>query len=220
MSYLNFGEKEVDTLNAKEVADAYNQGFVFIRKSLGAMEKIRSVRINLEEFELSSENRRILGKYSDGVQLVNLPYPNYSWQIHKLGKDFYDAKFGKDTFSANKIQEIFTTTSTNFNAILEYKDDSTNLTKGYCICYNSDEEKIVHYSYPFYNLDLINSNFGMFMMTSAVKFFKEKGYKYIYLGSAHSNASKYKLQFKGLEWFDEKSNEWSKDIEELKIRIQ
>lgn len=222
MNYVNFGTKDINLGEVEEIIEAYDQGFVMTRVSPGHMEKVRSVRINLKKFELSSENRRILKKFNHILDKRNLPYENYSWEIHKLGKDFYDTKFGSDTFSANKIKEIFThITKSNFNTVLVFIDPEANTHDGYCICFSAEEkQKIIHYCYPFYKLDKINSSFGIFMMTKAIQKFKEEGFDYIYLGSAHSPESKYKLQFKGLEWFDEKSNSWREDLEELKNRIK
>jgi len=65
----------------------------------------------------------------------------------------------------------------------------------------------------------MKSSFCIFMMTNAVSHFKSLNYDYIYLGSVHEASSLYKLQFKGLEWFDENSGVWSEDLEELKGRI-
>ena len=43
---------------------------------------------------------------------------------------------------------------------------------------------------------------------------KEKGLKYIYLGSLQRPTDSYKLQFKGMEWFD--GEKWQVDISPLK----
>ncbi len=47
---------------------------------------------------------------------------------------------------------------------------------------------------------------------------KEKGLKYVYLGSLQRPGDGYKLQFEGLEWFDGK--EWSTDLEKVKMTLQ
>ena len=47
---------------------------------------------------------------------------------------------------------------------------------------------------------------------------KEEQKKHIYLGSAQRPKDIYKLQFKGLEWFDEKK--WDNDLETLKHTLQ
>lgn len=215
MQYQNFGEQSVDPNDFKASIEAYSQGFVFTRTEKGHMEKVRSVRVDLEKFSETSENRRILRKYDHEVRFDAVPFDHYSWQIHKLGKDFYETKFGSDTFSANKIKELFTTNEFNFNNILSF--ELNGVSDGYCITYLAEEEiKILHYAYPFYNLELIDTNFGIYMMTKTLSELKAKGFKYSYLGSAHDVRAIYKLQFEGVEWFDETSNEWVQDVSRLK----
>jgi leucyl-tRNA---protein transferase len=223
MGYTNFGNTNIDITNPQNVIKAYEDGYVATRKELTYFERVRSLRVNLLEFEESSENRRILRKYSHEIIINPIPFPEYSWEIHKLGKDFYETKFGTDVFSANKIKELFTSAKTNFNTILSFKNIETGKIDGYCICLsssNSDDTKILHYAYPFYNLDLINSSFGIFMMTKTITTLKTLGYNYIYLGSVHETASLYKLQFKGESWWDEEKEQWTPDLDKLKNRIR
>jgi hypothetical protein len=53
------------------------------------MYQTRSLRIDLSKFELSSENKRILKKNNSLLLTTySLPYPDYYWQIGKLGKEF------------------------------------------------------------------------------------------------------------------------------------
>lgn len=213
MAYLNFGKKNILLTDFEGIINSYNEGYVFVRTEKGLMEKIRSVRVNLGSFELSSENRRVLKKFDHEIELHDLPLKGFSWEILKKAKDFYDTKFGKDTFSSNKLKEILTTTNNNFNSVLTFKKHGK--IDGYCICFLI-YQNIAHYAYPFYDLGLLNSNFGMYMMTRSVLFFKDNGYKYVYLGSYHDKKSFYKFQFKGIEWFDEKLNTWSSDTKKAK----
>ena len=81
-----------------------------------------------------------------------------------------------------------------------------------------ENNNILHYSYPFYDLlpktyNLI-PNLGMSMMLHTILYAQENNKKYMYLGSASRPTDVYKLQFAGLEWFDGKV--WQTDIEELK----
>lgn len=221
MAYLNFGELNIDLNNYLEIEKKYNAGYVITRVSNGHFEKVRSLRVDLKKFEVSSENKRILNKFTDyNLIIKKLPYDNYNWKIHKMGKDFYEQKFGKNIFSANKIQEIYTSPNSNFNLSLEFVNSVSNQSDGYCICFeNISNHKIIHYCYPFSDLNLINTSFGIFMMTKAILESKNLGYDYIYLGSVHDPKSKYKLQFKGLEWFDEQNDLWSDDLIHLKNRL-
>lgn len=219
MSYLNFGTHRIDNAILEKLEKWYEDGYILTRIDL---ERVRSLRINLTKFSLSSENRRILRKYNHQLVTKSIPFEDYSWEIHKMGKDFYDTKFGEGVFTANKIKEIFTS-STTFNSILTFSDDNKNTCDGYCVTYSSNENKIdriVHYAYPFYKLDLINTSFGIYMMTKAVEYFKQLDFDYMYLGSVHEPASLYKLQFKGLEWWDESCEKWNTDINMLKERVK
>ena len=212
MSYLSWNSETVTDFSLSNVSARYNQGYVFTRLGKGVERQTRSLRIDLSKFELSSENRRVLRKI-DGLRTMvyGLPLENYTWEIAKLAKDFYDSKFGKGVFSANKIKELLTDKSkSNFNLLLSYSPP-----QGYAICY--ENEGILHYAYPFYNLSAVNgqlSNVGMGMMLRAILYAKESGKQYIYLGSAQRPGDIYKSQFTGLEWFDGKT--WKSDLSELK----
>ncbi len=212
-NYLAWDRINEPNLTNDQVSAKYNAGYVYTREVLGAMYQTRSLRIKLNEFALNSENRRILNKVS-GLQLNYRPLPllPYDWKIHKLGKDYYETKFGQGVFSANKIKELVAERH-NFNSILDYSYNSELV--GYAICY--DNEKIRHYAYPFYDLDKFANNFGMGMMLLAILDAQEQQKDYIYLGSATRPADIYKLQFTGLEWFDGKL--WQADIDPLKTLL-
>jgi leucyl-tRNA---protein transferase len=223
MSYLKWNEKTISDFSEENINSLYNEGYVFGRPKKGYAYQTRSLRIDLDKFELSSENKRILKKISDlGFQTSDLPHDSYHWSIGKLAKDFYTTKFGDGTFSANKVKELLTTEH-NFNKLFSFilrnsedtgrrEDLSESPSIGYSICYENKE--IFHYSYPFYNLESEIKNLGMGMMLLAINYAKENNKKYIYLGSAKDSKATYKLQFKGLEWFD--SEKWSDNVGELK----
>jgi energy-coupling factor transporter ATP-binding protein EcfA2 len=87
---------------------------------------------------------------------------------------------------------------------------------GYCILYKSSN--IIHYCYPFYDLSFEASYLGLAMMTKVITEAKDKGFKYVYLGGANASKDTYKLQFKGLEWWDK--DKWNTNIDELKEIIK
>lgn len=211
-NYLAWNKKTITDFST--VTSEFDNGFVFTREELGSMYQTRSLRINLANFTPNSENRRILNKVTGlTVSEISLPMQNYDWHIHKLGKDYYDTKFGPDVFSANKIKELLTTNS-NFNTLLEYRFNSELV--GYAITFKNAD--IMQYAYPFYDLTKFANNFGMGMMLNAINIAKSSGCKYIYLGSVSRPADTYKLQFSGLEWFDGKI--WQSDLEALKPLIE
>ena len=178
--YLSWEEKTITDFDDESVVQAYNEGFVFTRVGKGIMNQTRSLRIDLSKFELSSENRRILGKTEDLIlSAQSIPYVDYDWTIHKMGKEFYEKKFGEKTFSAQKIKELITDKDkSNFNKLFVYK--IKNEVVGYCICLET--KNILHYCYPFYRISDFGfriSNLGMGMMLKAIVWAKENGKKYV-----------------------------------------
>jgi len=221
--YLKWDEKIITDFSDRNVEDMYDRGYVFTRLGKGVMQQTRSLRINLNKFDLSSENKRVLKRTEDlepaspkgGFTIHDLESGDfeYKWGMGKLAKDFYD-RFGEKTFSANKAKELLTVPSkSNFNILLDFDT-------GYVICYAS--KNIFHYTYPFYSLSRPTAkDLGLGMMTRAIIWAKEQNKKFIYLGSASRTSDTYKLQFTGLEWWDRGSPEqgeggWNNDTTKLK----
>lgn len=212
MDYLHWQEQKITNFSPENISAMYDRGFVFTRLGKGVMQQTRSVRVNLEKFSLTSENRRILKK-GEKIKMAKLDLPTlkYNWAIAKLAKDFYSKKFGEGIMSARKIKEMLTDESkSNFNQFFKYLQGQNEI--GFAICYENKE--ILHYSYPFYDLEKSPKDMGLIMMTKMIQWAKENGNKYIYLGSLQRPTDTYKLQFEGLEWFDGKG--WKTDLEEVK----
>lgn len=207
MNYLNWAEKKIEDFSSENICKLYDQGYVLTRIDKGVVQQTRSIRVDLGKFQLSSENRRILKKVAGMVlKRMELPLKSYSWQLGKLAKDFYDQKFEAGIMSAQKIKEMLSDPAkSNFNTLLCYS--LTEEILGYAICYM--DNFILHYSYPFYDLERSPKDLGLGMMITAIEYAKNSGLKYIYLGSLQRPSDTYKLQFKGLEWFD--GQKWQTD---------
>lgn len=231
--YVSWNEQTITNFSEQNIESLYNQGYVFTRIDRGVMNQTRSLRVDLVKFELSSENKRILKKTEDIQFTVSpTPYAEYTWEIHKMGKDFYEQKFGPKIVSAQKIKELMTDAKkSNFNRVFIYRLPLTILNSaknfsslslpqedgvGYCIALET--KNISHYCYPFYTLEINYPNLGMGMMLRAIMWAKNQNKQYIYLGSAQRRADTYKLQFTGLEWFD--GSTWQTNTHELKTFLQ
>lgn len=210
--YLSWNTETIP--DGASIPDYYNRGFVFTRRGKNSMDQTRSSRIRLKDFELTSENRRILRKNEHLTLSVHpIPYPNYEWSIHKLGKDFYYEKFGADVFSANKIKELMTDSEqSSFTTVLAYTEQEATQPSGYAICFEDDT--LLHYSYPFYDHKHLPKDTGLGMMLKAIEYAKDNGKEFIYLGSLSRPSDTYKAQFKGFEWFDGKN--WQTETDTLK----
>ncbi len=214
MAYLNWDTRTIVDFSPENISAQYDAGYVFTRVDKGVMNKTRSFRVRLAEFEMSSENRRIARK-NEYLTLAVKPLPlsasDYSWEIGKLAKDFYDAH-GAD-FSANKVKELLTDGgSSNFNTLLAYTDSRTGLVVGYAICYLGSG--LLHYSYPFYASNPTEPSRGLGMMITALEWARSQGLAHAYLGSLQRPSDTYKLQFAGGEWFD--GERWQTDTTPLK----
>lgn len=195
-----------------DIDRAYDSGYLLVRRGKGEMDMTRSVRIDLNAFSLSSENRRILKKNQElEIFTHTIPYNNYSWEIGKMAKDFYDTKFGRGTFSANKVKELITDGDiSSFNTLFQFV--IAGKTVGYAIGHKT--ASILHYSYPFYELASTSKDLGLGMMTKSLLWAKDNGLRFVYLGSAQRPTDTYKLQFNGLEWWDK--DHWNHSESELK----
>lgn len=217
--YLHWDEKVITDFSEGSVAAMYDRGYVFTRLGKGVMQQTRSMRIRLADFELSSENKRILKK-TLGVDLHmhGIPFEGYTYEIGKLAKDFYDSKFGHGTLSAQKMKEMLTDKEkSNFNLLLSFETEDTDSTApGYAVCY--DNISFMHYSFPFYDSAKSPKDMGLGMMIRAIILKKDAKAKYIYLGSLQRPTDTYKLQFKGMEWFDGKT--WQTDAELAKEALK
>ncbi len=209
-NYINFKTETLTDFSNENIERMYDNGFVMTRIGKGVMNQTISLRIKLADFELTSENRRILRKNEDvTLQISSLPLSSdeYNWKIHKLAKDFYTRKFGDSTFSAVKIKELIQQNH-NFSDLFMYYQTNLADPIGYCICLRT--EKILHYCYPFYDLEFsqTHSNLGMGMMLKAIINAQENGLEYVYIGSLTREQDKYKLQFKGLEKWNNDLSAW------------
>lgn len=203
--YLKASEKD-----SKD--EIYEKGFLATRIEENYYYLSRNVRIDLEKYSQSSENRRVLKKTKD-LKLENKKLKDFifDYKITKLATEYFKAKFEKNIISTQSLKKIFE--QNFFTNILIFKLNDKEV--GYCI--TMETENLIHYAYPFYGKEFIGTNIGMGMILKTLEYAKENGKKYLYLGTAYTKSSKYKLQFKGLEWFDEGS--WNSNIDNLKKKI-
>ena len=193
----------------------YAKGFIPTRIQRDLYYMARSTRINLENFSESSELRRVDRKVEGlTVTAVKLSDFEYDYTLGKQMKDFYDARFGNKTLSAQKAKWLFT--SGVFSHVLTYRIDESDDIIGYCIANINDNA--MHYAYPFYSLELDLPNLGMGMMLKAAQYSKEQNIKMMYLGTSYTEKSLYKTQFPGFEWFT--GNTWNSSVAELKEIIR
>ncbi|MEK7212867.1 MAG: hypothetical protein AAB678_00315, partial [Patescibacteria group bacterium] len=60
--YLSWNNKTITDFSDKNITSLYCEGYLFTREGRGKMYQTRSLRIDLNKFEPSSENKRVLRK--------------------------------------------------------------------------------------------------------------------------------------------------------------
>ena len=92
--YLSWDNKTIVDFSEKNIEAMYARGYVFTRLGKGAMTQTRSLRIGLDKFELSSENRRVLRKTEDRGDRLSLCYkrranrPEHKWRQQRPAVSF------------------------------------------------------------------------------------------------------------------------------------
>ena len=197
-------------------SDIFNAGFLPSSRDLDRFYLCRQIRVNLAKFKPSSENRRILRKGA-GIEVKLVPRDKYNYTPVQRDflKTYADIKFGKDVMTFERLDALFA--SPIISHLLVFTDAARGNEVGVATLYLEGRE-LAYYYYAFYDLNYYARNLGMFMMTSAVALFAERGFKRLYLGTCYSQTALYKTQFAGAEFFN--GFRWSDDLEELKFIIR
>jgi hypothetical protein len=194
----------------------FNHGFLPSSRELDRFYLCRQVRVNLRKYAPSSENRRIARKGEGfAVKLVPRAEFDYTPSRREFFKTYADIKFGKDTMPYERLDSLFQGKLTSH--VLVVTDTSSGAEVGAATLY-LEQPILAYYYYAFYDLNYYSRNLGMFMMTSAVNLFAERGFDFLYLGSCYSQNALYKTQFAGAEFFN--GVRWSDNLDELKYLIR
>lgn len=196
-------------------ATLFNQGFLPSSRNLDRFYLCRQVRVALRHFKPSSENRRVLRKGNGiGVKLLLRKDFAYTPERREFYKNYADIKFGKGVMSYERLDSLFSGELTSH--VLLFTDERSGAEVGTASLY-LEPGRMAYYYYAFYDLNYYSRNLGMFMMTSAVAFFAERKFEFLYLGSCYQPNALYKTQFAGAQFFN--GFRWSQNLDELKYLL-
>ncbi len=176
----------------------------------------RSLRVVLEQFSPTSENRRIDKKMSELLPEIIL------WQKKDFDKNEnfqkfcldYTAKRFDGAMSVQRFEYIYNWPY--LSHIFEIKDAGQNVL-GYVFAVMTGE--ILHYWFSFYDLQYSRLGLGKWMMFKTIEWAKTQGLKEVYLGTCYGTKAMYKMRdFRGLEYFD--GNAWNPDMKLLKQKCK
>lgn len=206
--------------NTSEIPEIYAKGFLPYSNDIDLKHETyylaRSLRVDIESFTTSSENRRVAKK----IAVVNPTFkitPISEFDILEKSFQTFCLDYGKQRFSeglnAERLNYILK--SKSISHIIEFVIDNKKV--GYVI--TIIENGTLHYWFSFFDLEYQNYSLGKFMMYSVIHWASENNFKYVYLGTCYGEKSLYKVRdFKGLQYFD--GNQWNSDNKLLKVKCK
>ena len=185
-----------------DIEKNYSQGLLPQRNNSQFWYSDTSSRSNLNNFQLNSENRRIINKTQDftfeKISLKDFSFtPKIQKTIHLWIKEL---QWGLPTSS---VKTIFT--KHIFNYLYIWKDQSGQ-TAAYSICYFSSS--VSHIAYVFYNPQYSRSNLPIRLVLQTIIDSHDNQLKYCYLGRFSQNTGYYKRNMPSFEYF--KDGNWVK----------
>jgi arginyl-tRNA--protein-N-Asp/Glu arginylyltransferase len=182
--------------NSNTIEDNYSLGLLPQRNNKELFYFETSSRSNLADFNLSSENRRILRK-TDEFTFKRIPLKDFSFTLDIQKQIFsWIKKLGWE-FPISSIKSVFT--NHIFNYLYVWKTNSGEII-AYSICYFSST--ISHIAYVFYNPDYSHGNLPIRLVLQTVIDSKDLNLKYCYLGRFSETTGYYKRNMPGFQYFD------------------
>lgn len=186
--------------NTGDIDQNYQNGLLPQRNNKDLFYSQTSCRSNLTNFNLNSENRRILRKTEEFTfEKIALKIFNYDL---KTQKEIFNwiKKLGWD-YPISSVKNVFK--NHIFNYLYVWKDQQKNIV-AYSICYFS--ENISHIAYVFYNPELTHENLPIRLVLQVIIDSHELGLKYCYLGRFSNDNGFYKRNMPSFEYYQ--NNQW------------
>lgn len=204
----------------QELPDIYAKGFLPYSNNIDLKEETyylaRSLRVDLNVFTPSSENRRVARKIEPlSPSFEVIPIEEFNVNDHDFKS--YCLNFANKRFSEPISNERlnYILHSESISHIFEFK--IAEKAVGYVIAII--EKGSLHYWFAFFDLDQQEFSLGKWMMFSVINWAFEQELDHVYLGTCYGEKSLYKVRdFKGLSYFD--GNQWVSDIKKLKLKCK
>ena len=201
----------------EELPEIYNKGFLPYSNNIALKEETyylaRSLRVDLNVFTASSENRRVSRKIEPLAPSFEV-IPIAAFNVNDPEFKSYCLDFANKRFSEPISEERldYILRSKSISHIFQFK--IAKKVVGYVI--SIIEKGSLHYWFAFFDLDQQVFSLGKWMMFSVIKWAFDQKLDHVYLGTCYGEKSLYKVRdFKGLSYFD--GNQWMSDVKRLKL---
>lgn len=214
--YAVYAEME----NPSDLPAIYEKGFLPYSNDLSDPREIfylaRSLRVNLDDFEDSSENRRVNRKLESlDLRIQMSTKDQFDLQdpgFRSLCMEYADARFSGNAMTHERFNYVL-----NRRVLSHIFTFSNKLDVPVGYVFAMIEENTLHYWYSFFDHKLLQRlPIGKWMMWRTIKWARDQGLAFVYLGTCYGEKSLYKVRdFKSLAFFD--GNGWNSDMNQLKI---
>lgn len=181
---------------SQNIEEAYQKGLLPQRNQKNLFYQETSGRSNLSNFNLSSENRRILRKTED-FSFEIVPVKDFEFNIEIQKQIFHWIKSLGWDFPVSSVKNIFK--NHIFNYIYVWKDTLGHVT-AYGLVYKG--ENISHIGYVFYNSELSHQDLPIRLVLQVIIDSHQQNLKYCYLGRFSKENGFYKRNMPGFEYYD------------------
>lgn len=195
------------------LAEIYAQGYLpysGAKDSKHIFYSGRSARVVLQEFTLTSENRRIAKRFDGMFQKETIPFAQFVPDDHfwNLSLTYFAQKHGANAMPRARIEALFA--AEIITAVITYQRSSSVV--GYVL--EIEDGSMGHFWYSFYDLEYARQSLGMWLMLDCIRSAQKRGLAHYYLGTVYGEKALYKTNFEPLQWWD--GSKWSSEIKVLR----
>jgi arginyl-tRNA--protein-N-Asp/Glu arginylyltransferase len=212
-SYIHREDTRYIVREGESLEALYAQGYLPYSSSHNLQNifySARSARVLLQEFALSSENRRIARKFDGQFIKRRVAAKEFAADeaFYAFVADYFTKRHGGNTAPHERIRLWME--SGLVSTVVEYTKDGA--VAGYVLEVESGLMR--HYWCSAYDLTLAQQSLGMWLMLDCIRDAKEDGMTHYYLGTVYGPKALYKTNFEPLEWHDGRA--WQHDVAQLK----
>jgi len=208
--YCNYGVLE----SGDKISEMYARGYLPYSaspESRGMFYMARSCRIQLPDFELNSECRRVAKKFDGKYTREVIPFSDFkvTEEFVAFWLEYYLRAHGAGVLTRERLMHWL-----NFGIITHiavYKDSSGNIG-GYAL--EVSDETMTHDWQQSYAEELDRQSFGVWLLIDIAREAKKRGAKYYYPGTVYSENA-YKSNLPALEYWN--GDKWVKDANNKRL---
>lgn len=213
-SYAVYGIKE----GQHELPELYSRGFLPYTGDTSLVHDTfylaRSLRVDLQKFQSSSENRRVDRKIEPlAIQMQIFEKKDFDFQdeaFKRFCSDYAEERFSGGSMQAERLAYVLE------REMLTHIIAFTSGDKIYGYVFTVMEGDMLHYWFSFYDTEYMRSHsLGKWMMWKVIAWAQQEQLTYVYIGTCYKERSLYKVRdHKGAEFFD--GAKWNTDTQLLK----